>query len=171
MKKIIQLAFMMLFAVHVFAQYENDEKLTILGGMTTSGSEFVFWKYNVYGGNFQLVYDVKKIQEGAIALKASGSWADGFSGYYAGPNFRIGSRFFGDVDLLFGYSSISNEKLLTSYPKIDKYSGGAFVGNLGFGYRFPNNPLLVRLAFLSHFPFQKNVAVNYGYNLQIGYRF
>ena len=28
---------------------------------------------------------------------------------------RSDSRFFGDIDLLFGYSSISNEKLLSNY--------------------------------------------------------
>ncbi len=170
MKKIIQLLLFMFFTFQVFAQYENDEKLTMLGGFVSSGSEFVFWSDNVYGGNFQLVYDAKKIQEGAIALKAAGIWASGFSGYYAGPNFRVGSRFFGDLDLLLGYSSISNEKLLSTYPKVDKYSGGAFVGNIGFGYRFANNPLLIRFAITSHFPFQ-NVGINYGYSLQVGYRF
>ena len=171
MKKIIQLAVFLLFAVQVFGQYdENKEKFTILGGVMTSGSEFIFQSDNVYGGNFQIIYDLLKIEEGSIGFKASGAWADGFSGYYGGTNLRIGSRLFGDLDLLLGYSSISNEKLLSTYPKVDKYSGGAFIGNLGFGYRFPDNPLLIRLVLTSHFPFQ-DAGINYGYNLQIGYRF
>jgi hypothetical protein len=54
------------FAVHsLIAQYDNSEKFTILGGFTATGSEFVFYSDNVYGGNVQLVYDVLKIQEGA----------------------------------------------------------------------------------------------------------
>ena len=172
MKKVIPLTvFLFFFAIQVFGQHdENREKYTVLGGFISSGSEFVFWSDNVYGGNFQLIYDVLKIDEGAVGLKASGTWADGFSGYYGGANLRMGSRLFGDLDLLLGYSSISNEKLLSTYPKVTNYSGGAFVGNIGFGYRFPNNPLLFRLALTTHFPF-KNVGLNYGYNIQIGYRF
>ena len=171
MKKIIQLVVYLFFTTQVFCQVDaSKERFTALGGLISSGSEFVFWSDNVYGGNFQLVYDVLKIQEGAVALKASGVWASGYNGYYGGANLRIGSRFFGDIDLLLGHSSVSNEKLLSSYPKVDKYSGGAFIGNLGFGYRFPNNPLLVRLALTTHFPFQ-NEGINYGYNFQIGYRF
>lgn len=37
----------------------------------------------MYGGNLQLVYDLKKIHEGAIGVKASGSWASGFGGHVA----------------------------------------------------------------------------------------
>ena len=86
------------------------------------------------------------------------------------PILELEVDFFGDLDLLLGYSSISNEKLLSTYPKVDKYSGGAFAGNVGLGYRFANNPLLIRFAITSHFPFQ-NVGINYGYSLQVGYRF
>lgn len=171
MKKIIKLSILLLFAARVSGQYdENKEKFTVLGGFVSSGSEFVFWSDNVYGGNLQLGYDVLKIEEGSIGFKASGTWADGFNGYYGGANLRIGTRLFGDLDLLLGHSSISNEKLLSAYPEVTNYSGGAFVGNLGFGYRFPNNPLLFRLAITAHFPFQ-NAGINYGYNFQIGYRF
>ena len=170
MKIIVSFGVFMLLASSVFGQYEeNKEKFTILGGLMSSGTEFVFWSDNVYGGNFQIIYDALKIQEGSIGIKASGVWAEGFSGYYGGPNLRIGSKLFLDFDAMFGYSSISNKKLLSTYPKTDHYSGGAFVGNIGFGYRFANNPLLVRFAITSHFPFQ-NVGINYGYNLQLGYR-
>ena len=105
MKKIIQLAFFLLLTVHAYGQYdENKEKITIISGFLSTGSKFVFSSDNVYGGNFQVVYDVLKIEEGSIGLKASGAWADGFSGYYGGANLRIESRFFGDLDLLFGHS-------------------------------------------------------------------
>jgi len=63
----------------------------------------------VYGGNLQLIYDFKKIEEGAIGLKGSAALSDGYNGFYGGLNGRIGSRFFGDMDVLFGYSSIKNE--------------------------------------------------------------
>jgi len=92
------------------AQYDNSEKISVLAGFTSTGSEFVFWSDNVYGGNLQLVYDVKKIEEGAIGLKGSAALSDGYYGFYGGLNGRIGSRFFGDMDALFGYSSIENEK-------------------------------------------------------------
>ena len=149
------------------AIYDNSEKLSVLVGFTSTGSEFVFWSDNVYGGNLQLVYDIKKIEEGAIGLKGSVALSDGYSGYYGGLNFRIGSRFFGDVDLLFGYSSIKNEKLLTSY-NTDQYNGGAFVGTIGIGYRFAN-PLFVRIAYAGHFPFSSK-GLNSTFIFQLGYR-
>ncbi len=167
MNKIITLLFLFT-TLAVNAQYDNSEKLTILGGFTSTGSEFVFWADNVYGGNVQLLYDVKKIHEGAIGLKASSTFSNGYTGYYGGLNLRIGSRFFGDTDLLFGYSTISNETLLKSYDT-DKFTGGAFVGNIGLGYRLANTPLLFRLAFCTHFPFGES-ALNTSYNIQIGYR-
>lgn len=169
MKKILLGVLFVLIWAYTNAQYDNSEKLTILGGFTTSGSEFVFWSDNVYGGNVQLLYDIKKIEEGAIGFKASSAWSSGYSGYYGGLNFRVGSRFFGDADLLFGYSSISNKTLLKSYDT-DKFNGGAFVGNIGIGYRFANNPLLIRFAISGHFPFGET-ALNSSYNFQIGYRF
>ena len=94
MKKIITFLFFIL-ALAVTAQYDNSEKLTLLGGFTSTGSEFVFWQDNVYGGNVQLIYDVKKIEEGAIGLKAASAFSSGYSGYYGGLNLRVGSRFFG----------------------------------------------------------------------------
>lgn len=168
MRSTLSIVFVLFCFQVVNAQYDNSEKLSILGGFTSTGSEFVFWSDNVYGGNFQILYDVKKIQEGAIGLKASGAWAEGFGGYYGGLNFRIGSRFFGDLDLMYGYSNISNEKLLSSYtPK--EHSGGAFVGDIGIGYRFANNPLFVRLAYIGHFP-TGNSGLNTAINIQLGYR-
>jgi len=167
MKKISFTVVLLFFVLLADAQYDNSEKMSLLVGFTTTGSEFVFWNDNVYGGNLQIVYDVKKIEEGAIAIKASGSWAEGFQGYYGGMNFRIGSRFFGDLDLLFGYSSVTNEKLLSGYDT-DNYSGGAFIGGLGIGYRF-KNPLFIRLAYAGHFPF-KSKGLNSGFNFQLGYR-
>ena len=171
MKKNLIVVFYLIFASQTFAQFdENKEKFTLLGGITSTGSEFVIWSDNVYGGNVQFVYDFMKIEEGAIAFKGSFAWSDGFSGYYGGLNLRMGTHLFGDIDLLFGHSTISNEKLLSSYKDRSKYNGGAFVGNIGFGYRFIDNPLLIRFAINSHFPFNDN-GLNYGYNLQLGYRF
>ena len=169
MNKAIFTAMILVFTFQsLIAQYDNTEKLSILGGFTATGSEFVFYTDNVYGGNLQLVYDVLKIQEGAIGIKASGAWSDGYSGYYGGLNFRVGSRFFGDTDVLYGYSSISNPKLLGSYiPK--EHDGGAFIWNIGIGFRFPSNPFLLRMAFIGHFPIG-NKGLNSAFNLQVGYR-
>ncbi len=171
MKKFIITSLCLIYTSQVFGQFdENKEKFTLLAGITSTGSEFVIWSDNVYGGNVQFVYDFIKIEEGAIAFKGSFAWSDGFSGYYGGANLRIGTHLFGDIDLLLGYSSISNEKLLSGYKGVSEYNGGAFVGNIGFGYRFITNPLLIRFAINSHFPFNGS-GFNYGYNLQIGYRF
>ena len=115
MKRIFIVLFLVVSNLVAQAQYDNSEKLSVLAGFISTGSEYIFWSDNVYGGNVQLIYDVKKIHEGAIGLKASTGFSKGFQGYYGGGNFRIGSRFFGDMDLLFGYSSINNEKLLSSY--------------------------------------------------------
>lgn len=170
MKKIFTLLLFILMSFVSKAQYDNSEKLSILAGFVSTGSEYMFWSDNVYGGNFQINYDVKKIHEGAIALKASTTLASGFQGYYGGFNGRVGSRFFGDIDLLFGYSSISNIKLLGSYgAHASEYSGGAFVGNIGLGYRFANNPLFIRFAFGSHFALGQT-GLNTSYNFQLGYR-
>lgn len=151
------------------AQYDNSEKLSVLAGFVSTGSEYVFWSDNVYGGSFQLVYDVKKNEEGAIGLKASTALSNGFQGYYGGPNFRIGSRFFADLDLLVGYSSIDNEKLLSNYgANISEYNGGAFVGNFGIGYRF-ENPLFVRFVYGFHTPLG-HTGLNTAFSMQLGFR-
>ena len=168
MRSLVIFVFSILFSLTISAQYDNSEKISILGGFTSSGSEFVFWTDNAYGGNVQLVYDVLKIHEGAIGVKASGSWASGFGGYFGGLNFRVGSRFFLDFDLLYGYSKVTNSKLLSSY-NTKEHSGGALVGNIGLGYRFENNPLFVRLAYGGHFP-TGNRGLNTGFNIQLGYR-
>ena len=160
--------FMTLFFQTVTAQYDNSEKISVLGGFTSTGSEFVFWSDNVYGGNLQLLYDVKKIWEGAIGVKGTGGWSPGYSGYYGGLNLRVGSRFFWDMDLLYGYSSVTNEKLLSNYT-VDQYEGGAFVGNMGLGFRFASNPLFIRLAYIGHFP-TADRGINTAFNLQLGFR-
>ncbi len=168
MKKISIIIIMIYSSLQSFSQYDNSEKLSVLAGFTSAGSEFIFWSDNVYGGNLQFIYDFKKIEEGAIGFKGFGAWSNGYGGYYGGLNFRIGSRFFADMDLLFGYSSIDNEKLLTSYST-DKYSGGAFVGNIGIGYRLAESPLFFRLAYGGHFPFNDN-GLNTAFFMQLGFR-
>ena len=167
MKKITITLALASFCYLAVAQYDNSEKISVLVGFTSTGSEFVFWSDNVYGGNLQLVYDFKKIEEGAIGLKGSAALSDGYNGFYGGLNGRIGSRFFGDMDVLVGYSSIKNEKLLSSY-NTNKYSGGAFVWDIGIGYRFIN-PLFVRLAFAAHTPIN-HTGLNTAYIVQLGYR-
>ena len=170
MKKISVFLTLLVIGLISNAQYDNSEKLSVLAGFVSTGSEFVFWSDNVYGGNLQLLYDVKKIHEGAIGIKASTALANGHQGYYGGPNFRIGSRFFGDIDLLFGYSSINNEKLLSNYgANVSEYKGAAFVGNIGFGYRFAENPLFVRLAYGGHFPIG-HMGLNTAFTFQLGFR-
>jgi len=111
MKKISAVLLLLSLCISTHAQYDNTEKLSILTGFVSTGSEFIFWSDNVFGGNLQLLYDVKKVEEGAIGLKASTVLSSGYQGYYGGANLRVGSRFFGDLDLLFGYSSITSEKL------------------------------------------------------------
>ena len=169
MKKISIIIILIYSSLQLFAQYDNSEKLSVLAGFTSTGSEFVFWSDNVYGGSFQLVYDVKKIEEGAIGLKASTALSNGYQGYYGGLNFRIGSRFFADADLLFGYSSIDNEKLLSNYgTNVNEYNGGAFVGNIGIGYRFVN-PLFVRFVYGFHTPLGHS-GLNTAFSMQLGFR-
>ena len=170
MRKIIIIISFMFSSLLSVAQYDNSEKLSILAGFISTGSEFIFWSDNVYGGNLQVNYDVKKIDEGAIALKVSTALSNGYQGYYGGLNFRMGSRFFGDVDLLFGHSSITNEKLLSTYGTgINEFSGGAFIGNIGIGFRFANNPLFVRMAYGGHFP-MNHMGLNNAFSFQLGYR-
>lgn len=152
------------------AQYDNSEKMSVLAGFVSTGSEFVFWSDNVYGGSLQLNYDVKKIEEGAIALKASTALSGGYQGYYGGANFRVGSRFFGDMDALFGYSSITDSKLLDNYGVgVAEYKGTAFVCNIGIGYRFADNPLFIRFAYGGHFPINQT-GLNTDFSLQLGFR-
>jgi len=170
MKKISVILVLLSLGIATHAQYDNSEKLSLLAGFVSTGSEYIFWSDNVYGGNLQLLYDVKKIDEGAIGLKASTVLSSGYQGYYGGANLRIGSQFFGDLDLLFGYSSITSEKLLDTYGAgVSEYSGAAFVGNLGFGYRFANNPLFVRVAYGAHTPIG-NKGLNTGFSIQLGFR-
>lgn len=158
------------FSIVSNAQYDNSEKISLLAGFVSTGTEYVFWSDNEYGGNFQILYDVKKIHEGAIGLKASTAFLNGYQGYYGGANLRIGSRFFCDADLLVGYSTISNKELLSNYgTRITEYNGSAFVGNIGVGYRFENNPLFIRFAFGSHFPINHQ-GLNTSYNIQLGFR-
>ena len=144
-----------------------------MAGFATTGSEFIFWEDNTYGGNVQLIYELTKFAAGfsSVGFKASGMFADGMTGGYGGLNIRIDEPFFFDLDALLGYSSISNENLLLSYDKgITEYSNMAFVTSLGAGYRFPNSPLLVRLAYAIHVPFN-TTGFNGALNFQLGVRF
>ena len=97
----------------LFGQQEKRE-ITILGGFATTGSEFIFWEDNTYGGNVQVIYELTKFAAGfsAVGFKASGMFADGMTGGYGGLNIRIDEPFFFDLDALLGYSSISNPDLL-----------------------------------------------------------
>ncbi len=170
MKKIVATMFLVSFCYMAFAQYDNSEKVSLLAGFTSTGSEFVFWQDNVYGGNIQLIYDVKKIEEGAIGIKLTTELADGYNGYYGGLNFRIGSRFFGDMDLLFGHSSLTNEKLLSNYgANVTEYSGAGFIWDIGIGYRFASNPLFIRMAYSAHTP-MGHAGLNTIYSIQLGFR-
>lgn len=156
----------------LFGQQEKRE-ITVLGGFATTGSEFIFWEDNTYGGNVQVIYELTKFAAGfsAVGFKASGMFADGMTGGYGGLNIRIDEPFFFDLDALLGYSSISNADLLSSYSKgITEFKDMAFVTNLGVGYRFPESPLLLRLAYGIHLPFNSN-GFNGSLNFQLGYRF
>ena len=152
----------------------QDEKGIILQvGFNSTGSEFVFWEDNTYGGNVQLIYEVLRFagDASALGIKASGLFADGMSGGYAGLNLRVDELFFIDFDALIGYSSISNADLLTSYDfGTTEYSDLAGIFGIGIGYRFPSNPLHLRLAYALHMPFA-NSGLNGGLNLQLGFRF
>ena len=87
MKKLIITTLCVIYATQAFGQFdENREKFTLLAGITSTGSEFVIWSDNVYGGNAQFIYDFIKIEEGAIAFKGSFALSDGFIGYYGGAN-------------------------------------------------------------------------------------
>ena len=150
---------------------KND--LMILGGFNTTGSEFIFWNDNTYGGNVQLIKELVEIFGGSstIGFKGSGLFADGMTGGYGGLNLRIDEPFFLDLDALVGYSSITNADLLKSYNfGTTEYQGMAFVTSLGMGYRFQNNPWLLRIAYTTHIPLA-NTGLNTGPNFQLGYRF
>jgi len=156
----------------LFGQQEKRE-ITILGGFATTGSEFIFWEDNTYGGNVQVIYELTKFAAGfsAVGFKASGMFADGMTGGYGGLNIRIDEPFFFDLDALLGYSSISNPDLLLSYDKgVTEFNNMAFVTSLGAGYRFPDSPLLVRLAYAIHVPFNSR-GFNGALNFQLGLRF
>jgi hypothetical protein len=159
-------------ATTLFGQQEKRE-ITVLGGFATTGSEFIFWEDNTYGGNVQVIYELTKFAAGfsAVGFKASGMFADGMTGGYGGLNIRIDEPFFFDLDALLGYSSITNADLLSSYSKgVTEFKDMAFVTNLGVGYRFPESPLLLRLAYGIHLPFNSN-GFNGSLNFQLGYRF
>ncbi len=151
----------------------NEKDLILLVGFNTTGSEFVFWDDNTYGGNVQVIKELVKFGGGfsAIGFKASGLFADGMLGGYGGLNFRVDEPFFFDFDALIGYSSVTNPNLLKSYDfKTTEYNGMAFVSSLGIGYRLQNSPLLFRLAYSLHLPFGNN-GLNTGLNFQLGYIF
>ena len=86
-------------------------------------------------------------------------------------NLRIDDLFFVDFDALIGYSNITNPKLLQTYDRgTMEYSDLAMVFGVGVGYRFPGNPLLIRLAYGLHSPLN-NGGLNGALNIQLGVRF
>ena len=158
--------------IALFGQQEKKE-ITVIAGFASTGSEFIFWSENTYGGNVQVIYELTKFGAGfsALGFKASGMFADGMTGGYGGLNLRVDEPFFVDLDALLGYSSITNSDLLSSYDKgLSEYKNMAFVTSLGLGYRFPTSPLLLRLAYTVHVPFSSS-GFNGALNFQLGYRF
>jgi hypothetical protein len=156
----------------LFGQQEKRE-ITVLAGFAATGSEFIFWSDNTYGGNVQVIYELTKFGAGfsALGFKASGMFADGMTGGYGGLNLRVDEPFFVDLDVLLGYSSITNADLLSSYDEgLTEYKNMAFVTSLGLGYRFPESPLLLRIAYGIHLPFH-SIGFNGALNFQLGYRF
>ncbi len=167
----VTLCILLLSSFHSFAQ--SGKEKTILIGFNSTGSEFIFWEDNTYGGNVQFIYEITKFggDFSAIGFKASGIFANGFTGGYGGINLRIDEPFFIDLDALIGYSGISNTDLLKSYERgTTEYSGMAFVSSIGVGYRIPESPLLFRLAYGIHIPFTGS-GLNGALNLQLGFRF
>lgn len=162
----------LLYSNLLFGQSEKKE-ITILGGFASTGSEFIFWDDNTYGGNVQLIYELVKFggDFSALGFKASGMFADGMTGGYGGLNIRIDEPFFIDFDALLGYSSITNPDLLASYDRgTTEYKDMAFATSIGVGYRFPNSPLLLRIAYAIHIPFNSS-GFNGALNFQLGVRF
>ncbi len=54
MKKTLVTIFLISSSLLSFAQYDNSEKLSVLVGFVSSGSEFVFWSDNVTGATSNL---------------------------------------------------------------------------------------------------------------------
>ena len=173
MKKLAAALFI-LFSIQTASLFAQDEKGIVLQiGFNTTGSEFVFWEDNTYGGNIQMIYEVVRFagDASALGIKASGLFADGMTGGYAGINLRVDELFFVDFDAMLGYSSIDNPNLLQSYDiGTIEYKDLAGIFGIGIGYRFQENPLHVRLAYALHLPLSNN-GLNTGLNIQLGYRF
>ena len=142
MKKFLTL--IVLLVNLTYGQYDNSEKFTLYAGVITNGPDEYDFSDSVYGFGVHGVYDALKMHEGALGVKVSAGFGDGFNAYYLGPNIRFGSRFFLDMDVLFGYKEITNPKLLTTFPDRDSYKGSAILWDVGFGYRFEDIPLVLR---------------------------
>ena len=168
MKKIL-IAFL-LGTVFTYSQYDNSEKFTVYAGVITNGPDEYDFSDVVYGFGVHAVYDALKMHEGALGVKASAGFGDGFNAYYLGPNIRFGSRFFLDMDVLFGYKEITNPKLLTTFPGRTEYKGTAILWDVGFGYRFADMPLVLRgvmgISFATGYD-----GVSPVFGLHAGYRF
>ena len=124
-------------------------------------------------GNLQVIYEITKFASGfsALGFKASGMFANGMTGGYGGLNLRVDEPIFVDLDALIGYSAITNPDLLSSYDKgLSEYKNMAFATSLGVGYRFAESPLILRLAYSIHLPFN-SIGFNGALNFQLGYRF
>ena len=169
MKNIIILGFVFCSSL-INAQFDNSEKFTLMLGTITNGPDDYEFDETVFGFSIQGIYDVVKMHEGAIGIKASAGFGDGFNGYFGGVNARIGARFFLDMDLLFGYKEITNPKLITTYPGLKEYKGNAVLWDLGFGYRFDNSPLVLRGGIGASFA-TGYAGVSPVFGVQLGYRF
>jgi len=172
MKKLYVLTFS-LFVLSM-AKAQSDDKNALLIGFNSTGSEFVFWESNTYGLNVQYLREIAELGGGfsSLSLKGAGIFADGFTGGYGGLNIRVDEPFFVDMDVLFGYSNITNAELLKTYERnTTEYKDLAFITSLGVGYRFPSNPLILRLAYGVHWPISSSSGFNGALNLQLGVKF
>jgi hypothetical protein len=52
---------------------------------------------------------------------------------------------------------------------VSEYKGAAFVSNIGFGYRFAENPFFVRLAYRGLFQIDP-MGLNIAFTFQLGFR-
>jgi hypothetical protein len=171
MKQILLMFF--LGTLYSVAQYDNSEKFTFYAGVVTNGPDEYDFSDSVYGLSVHCVYDALKMHEGALGVKVSSGFGDGFKAYYLGPNIRFGSRFFLDMDLLFGYKEITNLKLLKTYPSFPsrtEYKGTAFLWDVGFGFRFSDIPLVLRGVIGASFATGYD-GVSAVFGLHAGYRF
>lgn len=174
MRTLLKLTFVLIWILPLATSAQSDEKNAVMIGFNSTGSEFVFWESNTYGFNVQYMRELVELGSGfsSLSFKASGLFANGMTGGYGGLNIRVDEPFFFDLDALFGYSSIKNAELLKTYDRnISEYNDLAIITGLGVGYRFPDNPLILRLAYAVHWALSDNSGFNGGLNLQLGFKF